>query len=83
MANSRSYPPDDVTHIITGCAEVIFEIESASDSSVRIDSTSTSLRRSPKSAEADHAKRICIGAGARRNPRGLRAWLKRAVGRLN
>lgn len=48
MTNSSSYPADDATRAITGCTEMIFEIESASEGLIHVDSAPAPMSPYPR-----------------------------------
>lgn len=84
MTHSSSYPADDATRAVTGCSEVIFEIEKAAEGRVRADS-SPAAAMSPYPRSPHHeGDRICPtptpDSGRRRT---LRFWLKRVAGKRN
>lgn len=78
MNPSGSYPSDDATRIITGCAEVIFELESADHHPVQADLL-------PTNGHPDNnrqTERVCSQSppSPRRTKRGgLKAWIQRAA----
>lgn len=79
MTNSSSYPADDATRAVTGCAEVIFEIESASEGLIHIERTHAPASPYPRTTQPA-ASRVCIPDAPKRQV--LRAWLKRAARRI-
>lgn len=80
MTNSSSYPVDDATRAITGCTEMIFEIESASEGLIRVDFAPAPMSPYPRPSASGSEDRIChTPTTDATHRRGLRAWLKRAV----
>lgn len=82
MTNSSSYPADDATRAVTGCSEVIFEIEKATEGLVRVNSSPAAM--SPYPRPPRHVEdRICVPATPDTSHRyTVRAWVKRAAARL-
>ena len=75
---TSSYPSDDATRIITGCGEVICEIESASNLPVRaVCSKVSRRRRRPRldSGKQGPAKRP-VRPSVKPSRRWLRNWFK-------
>jgi hypothetical protein len=79
MSPSGSYPSDDVTRIVTGCAEVICELESASHLPVRADRAPAQEPLTP----SDFTQRIChqtpTAAAGRPRRHRLKTWIRRAT----
>lgn len=79
MNPSGSYPSDDATRIITGCAEVIFELESADHHPVQADLLPTNGHPDNNNRQTE---RVCSQSppSPRRTKRGgLKAWIQRAA----
>ena len=79
MKPSGSHPSDEVTRIITGCAEVIFELESADPQPVRADLLPSNAQPGNSSTERVCSQTPASPSQTRRA--GLKAWIQRTARR--